>query len=69
MDSSYKILRTYSFTHQAEMDLNKLKNEGINAFLSDKNMGSFSYLGAATGGVNIHVAEKDIKRARRILSE
>ncbi len=69
MDYSYKVCKTYSYTHQAEMDLNKLKNEGIDAYLSDKNMGSFSFLGAATGGVKIHVAEKDIKRAQEILSE
>ncbi len=48
IDSSYKILKTYSFPHQAEMDLNKLKNEGIDAYLSDKNMDSFGFLGAAT---------------------
>lgn len=69
MEKSYIVLKTYSFTHQAEMDLNKLNNEGIDAYLTDKNMGSFSFLGAATGGVKIHVAEEDIERAHEMLSE
>lgn len=68
MDNSYIVCKTYSHQHQAEMDLNKLKNEGIKAYLSDKNMGSFSFLGAATGGVKMHVAEKDIKRVQEVLS-
>lgn len=51
------------------MDLNKLKNEGIEAYLSDANMGSFSFLGAATGGVKIHVAEKDLEHAQEVLPD
>lgn len=69
MEKSFIVFRTYSFTHQAEMDLNKLKNEGIDTYLSDANMGSFSFLGAATGGVKIHVAEKDLERAQEILTD
>lgn len=69
MEKSYMILRTYTYPHQADMDLNKLKDEGIDAYLSDKNMGSFSFLGAATGGVKMHVAEDQIERAQKILSD
>lgn len=67
MEKSFIVFRTYSFTHQAEMDLNKLQNEGIDAYISDANMGSFSFLGAATGGVKIHVSEKDLERAEEAL--
>lgn len=69
MEKSFIVFRTYSFTHQAEMDLNKLKDEGIDAYLSDANMGSFSFLGAATGGVKIHVAEKELEHAQEILPD
>ncbi len=69
MEKSFIIFRTYSFTHQAEMDLNKLQNEGVEAYLSDTNMGSFSFLGAATGGVKIHVSKKDLERVQEILPD
>jgi len=69
MEKPYVILRTYFFTHQAEMALNKLNSEGIDAYLSDKNMGSFSFLGAGTGGVKLHIAKDDIDRAQEILSD
>ena len=62
MDNSYILFKSYYHLHQAEMDLNVLKNEGIDAYITDKTMGSFSFLGAATGGVKLHVAEKDRKR-------
>lgn len=67
MDKSYVVLRTYSHAHQADLALNKLKSEGIDAHLSDTNMGSLNYMGVA-GGVKIHVAEEDIERAQAILS-
>lgn len=67
MTYSYTLFKTYIFPHQAELDLNKLKNEGINAFVSDENMGSFSFLGAATGGIKMYVAKKDLVRAQQIL--
>lgn len=69
MEKPFIILKTYSFTHEAEMELNRLKDEKIDAYLTDTNMGSFSFLGAATGGVKLHVSEKDAKRAKSILSE
>lgn len=69
MEKSFIILRTYSFAHQADMDLNALKNEGLEAYISDANMGSFSFLGAATGGVRLHVADKDTERAQEVLSD
>jgi hypothetical protein len=69
MEKSFVVFKTYSFTHQAELDLQKLKSEGIKAYLSDENMGSFSFLGAATGGVKIHILEEDLKRAQEILPD
>ncbi|WP_441000832.1 putative signal transducing protein [Fodinibius sp. SL11] len=67
MDKSYAVLRTYSHAHQADLALNKLKSEGVDAHLSDTNMGSLNYMGVA-GGVKIHVAEEDIERAKEFLS-
>lgn len=69
MERTFIVFRTYSFPHEAEMDLNKLKSEGVDVYLSDTNMGSFSFLGAATGGVKIHVSEDDLVRADEILSD
>lgn len=69
METSYILFKSYYHLHQAEMDLNMLKNEGIEAYITDKTMGSFSFLGAATGGVKIHVAEKDLERAYELLSD
>ena len=68
MEKSYHILRTYSFTHQADLDINLLKSEGIDAYLSDTNMGSYNYMGVG-GGVKIHVAEEDVERANELLQE
>ncbi|MBN2731715.1 MAG: DUF2007 domain-containing protein [Balneolaceae bacterium] len=69
MDNSYILLKTYFHLHQAELDLKKLENEEINAYLADKNMGSFSFMGAATGGVKLYVAQKDFHHAKKILSD
>ena len=68
MDNPHVVIRTYSHLHQAEQDLTKLRSEGINGYLVDKNMGSFSFLGAGTGGVKLHVAEEDLKQAQEALS-
>lgn len=68
MDESYIVFRTYSFPHQAEMVLGKLQSEDIDAYLTDSNMGSFSFMGAATGGVKVHVSESDLEQAKMILS-
>ncbi len=67
--SSFKIFRTYFFAVQAEMDLNKLKNEGIDAYLSDVYMGGFSFYGVATGGVKLYVLENDLERVQEILPD
>lgn len=69
MCQAYILFKSYYHLHQAEMDLNLLKNEGVDAYITDKTMGSFSFLGAATGGVKIHVAEKDLERAHELLSD
>lgn len=69
MDNSYTLVKTYFHLHQAELDLKKLENEEINAYLTDKNMGSFSFMGAATGGVKLYVAQKHLNHAKKILSD
>lgn len=69
MDDSHVLLKTYTRLHKAEFDLNKLKNEGIDAYLSDKTMGSIGFLNVATGGVKMHVAPEDLDRAKEILSD
>jgi hypothetical protein len=68
MAYAYTLFKTYTYPYQAEMELNKLKDEGIPAFIGDKQMGSFSFLGAATGGVKMYVAKKDVDKAMRLLS-
>lgn len=69
MEKSYILFKSYYQLHQAEMDLNTLKNARVDAYLTDKTMGSFSFLGAATGGVKLHVAEKDLEKAHELLAE
>lgn len=67
MEKTYILFRSYYHLHQAEMELNILKNGQIDAYITDKTMSSFSFLGAATGGVKLHIAEKDLERAQEIL--
>ena len=67
MSESYVLLKTYHHLHEAEQDLNTLKNEEIDAYLTDRNMGSISFLGAGTGGIKMHVAERDLARAKSLL--
>lgn len=69
METSFILFKRYYQLHQAEMGLNTLKNAGVESYLTDKTMGSFSFLGAATGGVKLHVAEKDLEKAQEILAE
>lgn len=40
MDDSYILFKTYLQLHMAEMELNILQSEGIDAYVTDKNMGS-----------------------------
>ena len=68
-DKSYRLLKTFSRLTQAELELNKLEDEGIDAYLTDKNMGSISFLEVATGGVKMHVAKDEFERAKKILSD
>jgi hypothetical protein len=67
MDDAYVLLKTYTQSHQAQMDLNMLKNEGINAYITDSNMGTFGTFGVATGFIKLHVAEKDLKQAQQLV--
>ena len=69
MSSSYRILKTYEFLHKANMDLMKLKDEGIDAHMADQHTVSLApYYAQAVGGIKLYVAEEDVERASDILS-
>lgn len=63
-DKSYILFKTYSHTHQAQMDLQKLKSEEIDAYITDEITGGLSFMYSATG-VKLHVAREDVQRLKR----
>lgn len=69
MANSFILFKTYANSHQAELDLNRLKEEDVNAYITDGNMGRFGFLSVAAGGIKLHVTQKELKRARKILSD
>ncbi|MCW9708794.1 DUF2007 domain-containing protein [Fodinibius salsisoli] len=69
MSSSYKLLKTYEFLHKADLDLMKLKDEGIEAYMADQNTVSLApYYAQAVGGIKIYVPQNDIEQACTIIS-
>lgn len=70
MPSSYNLLKTYEFWHKADLDLMKLKDEGIEAYMADRNTVSLApYYAQAVGGIKIYVAEQEVERASEIISD
>jgi DNA-directed RNA polymerase subunit RPC12/RpoP len=69
MSSSYRILKTYDFLHQADLDLIQLRDEGLDVYKTDSNtVNLVPFYSNAVGGIKIYVAEEDWERAREILS-
>lgn len=67
--TSLHLLRAYEFAHEAQLDLMKLKDEGIEAILKNELMvGVAPHYSNAVGGVQLFVLEKDVEQARRLLS-
>lgn len=67
MDKPYRLFKTYPHLHLANLDLIKLKDEGIEAHAIDQNMGSYGFESVAVGGVKVFVLEEDYERAVEVL--
>ena len=63
-----KLLKTYVFQYQAQLDYIKLTDEGIPAVLEDENIVTTAPLFAqAVGGIKLFVKENDFDKAKKIL--
>jgi DNA-directed RNA polymerase subunit M/transcription elongation factor TFIIS len=67
--NSYRILRSYEFAHEAQLDLMKLHDEGIAAVLKNERMVSMApHYSNAVGGVQLLVNDEDFDAAAKVLS-
>lgn len=57
------ILHTYNDMQEAKMIQDKLKENGIGSYLNDENVMGLD----PVGGVELHVFEKDIEAAEKII--
>ncbi len=65
---SYRILKSYEFSHEAHLDLAKLQDEGIRAFLKNDTMVSIApHYSNAVGGVLLVVESAQWDFANRLL--
>lgn len=68
INSKMKILRTYSQSYLAHLDLAKLSDEEIDAYLQDDNIVSINpVLAHAVGGIKLFVRDVDFNKAQKIL--
>lgn len=66
---SYRLVKTHDFLHKAELDLMKLRDEGLDARIADGNLAQIApYYANAIGGIKIFVAAEDLKTAQEVLS-
>jgi len=69
MDTPFKLLKTYEFLHIAELDIIKLRNEGLDVYLADSNIVNLApFYAQAVGGIKLFVNKEDFERAREIVS-
>lgn len=63
-----RILRTYSQSYLAHLDVAKLSDEGIDAYLQDDNIVSINpVLTYAVGGIKLFIPDEDFDKAQKIL--
>lgn len=66
---SYRLLKSYEFAHEAYLDLAKLQDEQIHAFLKNDTMVSIApHFSNAVGGVLLVVPEEQWEAANELLS-
>jgi predicted nucleic-acid-binding Zn-ribbon protein len=64
-----KILKTYLYAHEAHLDLAKLQDEGIEAYIFDENIVALNPIyGNAVGGIKLHVHDEDFEKALQIIN-
>ena len=64
-----QVLRRYRYSHEANLDLAKLQDEGITAAIFDDNIVTMNvFLGMAAGGIRLMVNDEDIEKAEAILN-
>lgn len=59
----------FALEHEAQIAAAKLEAAGVRTFLADAELGTMygSYMGTASGGVQVQVAASDVDRSREIL--
>ena len=63
-----KVVKTYLYSYQAQLDLAKLLSEGIEAAVKDENIVSINPVYAqAVGGIKLIVNDEDYKTAIEVL--
>ncbi len=61
-------LRTFAYSHEAEIVRSYLESEGVECFLRDETMGQvYSMYSAAIGGIRLEVLEPDAAHAVEVL--
>ena len=69
MDTTFKLLNTYGFLHNAELDLIELRNEGHDVYLADGNIVNLApFFARAVRGIKIYVRERYFECAREFVS-
>lgn len=64
----FKILRSYYNNIEAHRAKSILEEAGIECFLSDENISNlYPMMSSPFGGIKLHVEEKDMEKACRIL--
>ena len=65
-----KLLKTYLYSYQANLDIAKLKDEGINSYIKDENIVSIDpILAQAVGGIKLMVYEEDYDKAIEVINK
>ncbi len=69
-DTGPVTIARFALEHEAQIAAAKLEAAGVRTFLADAELGTMygSYVGTASGGVQVQVTASDVDRARQILS-
>ena len=70
MEESFKLIKSYKYSSEAQIFYGKLESEGLEVYLRDVNtVDSNPIWSNAVGGVKLFVRSQDFEKAKKILSE
>jgi len=70
MEESFKLVKSYQYSSEAQIFYGKLESEGLEVYLRDVNtVDSNPIWSNAVGGVKLFVRSQDFEKAKKILSE